>query len=65
MLRPFAYLRCMRYLLVLFYQFYDRLPLMCITGPFIRATGLILDLAIILILSSYSPYASYFPYLPL
>ena len=61
--RPSAYLQCMCYLLVLFCQFYDRLPLMCTTGPSIHATGLILDLAVILILSSYSPYASYLPYL--
>ena len=62
---PSAYLRCTHYLLVLFCQFYDRLPFMCITGLSIHATGLISDLAVILILSSYSPYASYLPYLPL
>ena len=38
---------------------------MCTTGPSIRITGLISDLAVILILSSYSPYVSYLPYLPL
>ena len=65
MLRPFTYLWCTHYLLVLFYQLYVRLPLMCTIGPSIRITRLISDLAIILILSSYSPYASYLPYLPL
>ena len=65
LLCPSAYPWCMCYLLVLFCQFYDCLPLMCITGPSIRATRLILDLAVILILSSYSPHASYLPYLPL
>ena len=64
MLRPSAYLQCTRYLLVLFCQFYVCLLLMCITGPFICVTGLISDLAVILILSSYSLCASYLPYLP-
>ena len=64
LLHPFTYLRCTRYLLVLFYQLYVRLPLMCTTGPFIRVTRLISDLAVILIFSSYGPYASYLPYLP-
>ena len=64
MLHPFTYLRCTRYLLVLFYQFYDCLPFMCTTGPSICITRLILDLAAISILSSYSPYTSYLPYLP-
>ena len=61
MLRPFAYLRCTRYLLV---TCFIRLPLMCTTGPLSRLTGLLSDLAVISILSSYSPDASYLPYLP-
>ena len=61
---PFTYLRCTRYLLVLFCQFYVHLQFMCTIGPSIRTTGLISDLAAISILSSYSPYTSYLPYLP-
>ena len=58
---PLAYLRYTRYLLV---TCFIRLPLMCTTGPLFHLTGLLLDLAVISILSSYSPDASYLPYLP-
>ena len=61
-LRPFAYLRCTRYLFV---TCFIRLPLMCTTGPLFRLTRLLSDLAIISILSSYSPDTSYLPYLPI
>ena len=59
---PLAYLRCTRYLLV---TCFIRLPLMCTTGPLFRVTGLLSDLAIISILSSYSPDVLYLPYLPI
>ena len=54
------YLRCTGYLLV---TCLIRLPLMCTTGPLFCLTGLLSDLAVISILSSYSPDASYLPYL--
>ena len=49
----------------LFYQFYVQLPFMCTTGPLFHLTGLLSDLAVISILSSYSLDASYLPYLPI